>query len=37
MLFAGGEMERAGCWGRKGDISCGGLEKVMELVVWELW
>ena len=24
-----------GC--RKGDISCGGLEKEMELVVWELW
>ena len=26
-----------GCWGRKeGYISCGGLEKEMELVVWEL-
>ena len=27
-----------GCWGRKEeDISCGSLEKEMELVVWELW
>ena len=22
---------------KEGDISCGGLEKVMELVVWGLW
>ena len=22
---------------REEDISCGGLEKEMELVVWELW
>ena len=27
-----------GCWGcKEGDISCGGLEKEMELVVWKLW
>ena len=27
-----------GCWGlRERDKSCGGLEKEMELVVWELW
>ena len=26
-----------GCWElREGDISCGGLENEMELVVWEL-
>ena len=23
--------------GMKGDISCGGLEKEMELMVWEIW
>ena len=22
---------------REGDVSCGGFEKEMELVVWELW
>ena len=27
-----------GCWGwSEGDMSCGGLEDKMELVVWELW
>ena len=27
-----------GCFRLKeGDISCGGVEKEMELVVWELW
>ena len=34
MLFAGGEMERMGCWGlMEGNISCGDLEKEMVLVV----
>ena len=38
MLFAGGEMERAGhLQGKDRDICCGGLEKEMGLVVWELW
>ena len=41
MLFAGGEMERTGCYGvvdgKEGDINCVGLEKEMEMVVWELW
>ena len=27
-----------GCWGiKEGDINCGGLEKQMKLVVWEIW
>ena len=27
-----------GSWGcMEGDVCCGGLEKQMELLVWELW
>ena len=27
-----------GCWGcKEEDISCGGPEKDIDLVVWELW
>ena len=38
MLFVGSEIERTGFLDvGEGDISCGGLEKEMELVVWELW
>ena len=34
MLFVGSEMERIGCWGwKEGDMSCGGQEEKMELVV----
>ena len=37
-MFVGGEMERVGCWRwKEGDLSCGGLEKEMELAVLELW
>ena len=36
MLFVGGEMV-LGCWGwKEGNITCGGLEKEMKFVVWEL-
>ena len=37
VLFAGGEMERTAFWDAwDGDIIHGGLEKKMDLVVWEL-
>ena len=39
-LFAGGEMERAGCLDdgdERKEISSGGQKKEMELVEWELW